>query len=82
MYKSILKIPGKKTCTSTGCLESKKHTNSNIILEKEKKIQDRWAEYISKLLEDHRKVYSIMKRNFAGPPIMKLEICSAIREMK
>ena len=23
-----------------------------------------------------------MKRNFAGPPIMKLEICSAIREMK
>ena len=38
----------------------------------------------SKLFEDHRKGYNVMKRNFTGPPIMKMkgEIRAAIRKMK
>ena len=51
-------------------------------IKKKKKIQDRYAGYISKLFEDHRKDYNVMKHNFAGLPIMKDEIRAAIRKMK
>ena len=37
---------------------------------------------MSELFEDHRKDYNVMKRIFAGPPIMKDEIQAAIRKMK
>ena len=46
------------------------------------KLLDKWAEFISELFEDHRKDCNIMKRNFAGPPLMKDEIQAAIRMMK
>ena len=46
IYGRSTEISGKKTCPSTGYLTSKK---GSIILEKEKKILDRWAEYISEL---------------------------------
>ncbi|GFR82666.1 hypothetical protein ElyMa_000632200 [Elysia marginata] len=66
-------------CSSTGCLKAK---NGNIILERDK-ILERWAEYIHELFDDNRKHdHNIMKRNFAGPPIMKDEVRAAIRKMK
>ena len=37
---------------------------------------------ISQLFKDHIKDYNVMKRNFAGPPIMKDEIWAAVRKMK
>ncbi|GFO13502.1 hypothetical protein PoB_004000700 [Plakobranchus ocellatus] len=79
MYRNIDEITGKKTCSSTGCLKSK---NGDIIMEKEKKILERWEEYISELFEDQRKDHNVMKNNFAGPPIMKDEVQAAIRKMK
>ena len=42
----------------------------------------RWIEYISERFKDHRKVYNVMKGDFAGPPIMKDEMQAAIRKMK
>ena len=50
--KNIEEISGKKTCSSIGCLKSKK---GDVFLKKKKKIPDRWAEYLSELLEDRRK---------------------------
>ncbi|GFR85386.1 RNA-directed DNA polymerase from mobile element jockey-like [Elysia marginata] len=47
------------------------------------KILERWAEYIHKLFDDNRKHdHNVMKRNFAGRPIMKDEVRAAIRKMK
>ena len=60
MYKNIVEISTKKTCSSTECLKSK---NGNIIKEKEK-ILIRWAERISELFEDHRTDYNVMSPNF------------------
>ncbi|GFS21672.1 RNA-directed DNA polymerase from mobile element jockey-like [Elysia marginata] len=46
------------------------------------KILERWAEYIHELFDDNRKHdHNVMKRNFAGPPIMKDEVRAAIRKM-
>ncbi|GFS06668.1 hypothetical protein ElyMa_006550700 [Elysia marginata] len=79
MYKNTEEIVGKKTCSSTGCLKAK---NGNIIIEKDK-IRERWTEYIHELFDDNRKHdHNVMKRNFAGPPIMKDEVRAAIRKMK
>ncbi|GFS15385.1 hypothetical protein ElyMa_006769600 [Elysia marginata] len=79
IYKNTEEIVGRKTCSSTGCLKAK---NGNIIMEKDK-ILERWAEYIHKLFDDNRKNdHNVMKRNFAGPPIMKDEVRAAIRKMK
>ena len=47
-----------------------------------KKILERWAEYIRELFEDNRKEHDVMKKNFAGPPIMKDEVREAMRKMK
>ena len=44
-----------------------------LIMDKEK-ILERWAEYIRELFEDNRKEHDVMKKNFAGPPIMKDEV--------
>ena len=54
--------------------------NWDIIIEKEI-IPDRCAEYIGELFEDCRKDNDVMKCNFAGPPIMKDEMRTAIREI-
>ncbi|GFR67883.1 methyltransferase-like protein 23 [Elysia marginata] len=70
MYKNIEEITGKKACSSTGCLKAK---NGDIIIDKER-ILERWVEYIEELFNDNRKEYDVMKRNFAGPPILKDEI--------
>ena len=78
MYRNIEEIIGKKTCSSTGCLKTKE---GSIIMDKEK-ILERWAEYIRELFEDNRKEHDVMKKNFAGPPIMKDEVREAIRKMK
>ncbi|GFS01962.1 LINE-1 retrotransposable element ORF2 protein [Elysia marginata] len=80
MYKNIEEITGKKACSSTGCLKAK---NGDIIIDKEI-ILERWAEYIEELFNDNRKeyMYDVMKRNFAGPPILKDEVRAAIRKMK
>ena len=78
MYRNIEEIIGKKTCSSTGCLKTKE---GNIIMDKEK-ILERWAEYIGELFEDNRKEHDVMKKNFAGPPIMKDEVREAMRKMK
>ena len=69
VYRNIEEIIGKKTCSSTGCLKTKK---GSIIMDKEK-ILERWVEYIRELFEDNRKEHDVMKKNFAGPPIMKDE---------
>ncbi|GFO20348.1 transposon tx1 uncharacterized 149 kda protein [Plakobranchus ocellatus] len=55
--------------------------NGDIIIDKEK-ILERWAEYIRELFKDDRKDNNIMKNNFAGPPIMKEEVETAIKKMK
>ena len=34
------------------------------------------------IFQTHRKDYNVMKRNFAGPPIIKDEIRATIRKMK
>ncbi|GFR90337.1 LINE-1 retrotransposable element ORF2 protein [Elysia marginata] len=79
IYKNTEEIVGRKTCSSTGCLKA---NIGNIIMEKDK-ILERWAEYIHELFDDNRKHdYNVMKRNFAGPPIMKDEVRAAIRKMK
>ena len=44
MYKNIEEISGKKTCSSTGYLKSKKGVIIFFL-----KIRDRWAEYLSEL---------------------------------
>ncbi|GFS26516.1 LINE-1 retrotransposable element ORF2 protein [Elysia marginata] len=47
------------------------------------KILERWAEYTHELFDDNRKFdHNVMKRNFAGLPIMKDEVRAAIRKMK
>ncbi|GFO07993.1 Down syndrome critical region protein 3 homolog [Plakobranchus ocellatus] len=74
MYRNIEDITGKRTFLSTWCIKA---MNGNIIIDKEK-ILERWAEYIRELLKD----YNIMKNNFAGPPIMKEEVETAIKKMK
>ncbi|GFS27117.1 RNA-directed DNA polymerase from mobile element jockey-like [Elysia marginata] len=79
IYKNTEEMVGRKTCSSTGCLKAK---NGNIIIKKDK-ILERWAEYIHELFDDNRKHdHNVMKRNFAGPPIMKDEARAAIRKMK
>ena len=47
-----------------------------------RKILESWAEYIRELFEDNRKEHDVMKKNFAGPPIMKDEVREAMRKMK
>ena len=78
MYRNIEESIGKRTCSSTGCLKTKE---GSIIMDKEK-ILERWAEYIGELFEDNRKEHDMMKKNFAGPPIMKDEVREAMRKMK
>ena len=78
MYRNIEEIIGKRTCSSTGCLKTKE---GSIIMDKEK-ILERWAEYIGELFEDNRKEHDVMKKNFAGPPIMKDEVREAMKKMK
>ena len=78
MYRNIEEIIGKRTCSSTGCLKTKE---GSIIMDKEK-ILERWAEYIGELFEDNRKEHDVMKKNFAGPPIMKDEVREAMIKMK
>ncbi|GFR85819.1 transposon TX1 uncharacterized 149 kDa protein [Elysia marginata] len=78
MYKNIEEITGKKACSSTGCLKAK---YGDIIIDKER-ILERWAEYIEELFNDNSKEYDEMKRNFAGPLILKDEVRAAIRKMK
>ncbi|GFO32139.1 RNA-directed DNA polymerase from mobile element jockey-like [Plakobranchus ocellatus] len=78
MYRNIEEITGKRTFLSTGCI---KVINGDIIIDKEK-ILERWAEYIRELFKDDRKDHNIMKNNFAGPPIMKEEVETAIKKMK
>ncbi|GFS11497.1 hypothetical protein ElyMa_001348900 [Elysia marginata] len=46
------------------------------------KLLERWAEYIGELFDDDRKDHDVMKRNFAGLPILEDEVRSAIRKMK
>ncbi|GFO48682.1 upf0568 protein c14orf166 homolog [Plakobranchus ocellatus] len=77
MYRNIEEITRKRTFLSTGCL---KVMNGDIIIDKEK-ILERWAEYIRELFKDDRKD-QVMKNNFAGPPIMKEEVETAIKKMK
>ncbi|GFO30293.1 RNA-directed DNA polymerase from mobile element jockey-like [Plakobranchus ocellatus] len=55
--------------------------NGDIIIDKEK-ILERWAEYIRELFKSDRKDHKIMKNNFAGPPIMKEEVDTAIKKVK
>ncbi|GFO43547.1 RNA-directed DNA polymerase from mobile element jockey-like [Plakobranchus ocellatus] len=78
MYRNIEEITGKRTFLSTGCIKA---MNGDIIIDKEK-ILERWAEYIRELFEDDRKDHNVMKNNFAGPPIMKEEVETAIKKMK
>ncbi|GFO08077.1 RNA-directed DNA polymerase from mobile element jockey [Plakobranchus ocellatus] len=78
MYRSIEEITGKRTFLSTGCIQA---MNGDIIIDKEK-ILERWAEYIRELFKDDSKDHNIMKNNFAGPPIMKEEVETAIKKMK
>ena len=78
MYRNIEEIIGKRTCSSTGCLKTKE---GSIIMDKEK-ILERWAEYIGELFEDNRKEHDVLKKNFAGPPIIKDEVREAMRKMK
>ncbi|GFN96473.1 RNA-directed DNA polymerase from mobile element jockey-like [Plakobranchus ocellatus] len=78
MYRNIEDITGKRTFLSTGCIKA---MNGDIIIDKEK-ILERWAEYIRELFKDDRKDHNIMKNNFAGSPIMKEEVETAIKKMK
>ena len=45
-------------------------------------VLDRWAKHIIELFEDHRNEYNGMKRNFAGPPLMKDQMQAAIRKIR
>ncbi|GFO32339.1 endonuclease-reverse transcriptase [Plakobranchus ocellatus] len=78
LYRNIEEITGKRTFLSTGCIKA---MNGDIIIDKEK-IVERWAEYIRELFNDVRKDHNIMKNNFAGPPMMKQEVETAIKKMK
>ena len=78
MYRNIEEIIGKRACSSTGCLKTKE---GSIIMDKEK-ILERWAVYIGELFEDNRKEHDVMKKNFAGSPIMKDEVREAMRKIK
>ncbi|GFS02384.1 RNA-directed DNA polymerase from mobile element jockey-like [Elysia marginata] len=78
MYKTIEEVVGRKTCSPSGCLKAK---NGDIIMGKEK-LLERWAEYIGELFDDDRKDHDVMKRNFAGLPILEDKVRSAIRKMK
>ncbi|GFN96213.1 RNA-directed DNA polymerase from mobile element jockey-like [Plakobranchus ocellatus] len=78
MYRNIEEITGKRTFLSTGCIKA---MNGDIIIDKET-ILERWAAYIRELFKDDRKNHNIMKNNFAGPPIMKEEVETAIKKMK
>ena len=53
----------------------------SIIMDK-KKILERLAQYIRELFEDNRKEHDVMKKNSAGPPVMKDEVREAMRKMK
>ena len=77
MYRNIKEIIGKRTCSSTGCLKTKE---GSIIMDK--KILERWAEYIRELFEHNRKEHDVMKKNLAGRPIMKDEVRETMRKMK
>ncbi|GFO38874.1 endonuclease-reverse transcriptase [Plakobranchus ocellatus] len=79
MYRNVEEITGKRTFLSTGCIKAM--NGGDIIIDKEK-ILERWAEYIRELFKDDRKDHNIMKNNFAGPPIMKEEVETAIKKMK
>ncbi|GFN94785.1 hypothetical protein PoB_002129100 [Plakobranchus ocellatus] len=78
MYRNIEEITGKRTFLSTRCIKA---MNGDMIIDKEK-ILERWADYIRELFKDDRKDHNIMKNNFAGPPIMKEEVETAIKKMK
>ncbi|GFO22815.1 LINE-1 retrotransposable element orf2 protein [Plakobranchus ocellatus] len=78
MYRNIEEITGKRTFLSTGCIKA---LNGDIIIDKEK-ILERWAEYIRELFKDDRKDHKIMKNNFAGAPIVKKAVETAIKKMK
>ncbi|GFO18885.1 endonuclease-reverse transcriptase [Plakobranchus ocellatus] len=78
MYRNVEELIGKKKASSTGCLKAK---NGEIIMEKDK-ILERWSEYIKELFDDERKEIEVMKDNFAGPPILKDEVRTAIWKMK
>ena len=53
-----------------------------IMIMAKEKIVGRWTEQKSKLFEDHRKDYNVMKHKFASPAFMEDEIQAAIRKMK
>ncbi|GFO42831.1 endonuclease-reverse transcriptase [Plakobranchus ocellatus] len=78
MYRNIEEITGKRTFLSTGYIKA---MNGDIIIDREK-ILERWAEYIREFFKDDRKDHSVMENNFAGPPIMKEEVETAIKKMK
>ncbi|GFO16201.1 endonuclease-reverse transcriptase [Plakobranchus ocellatus] len=78
MYRNVEELIGKKKASATGCLKAK---NGEIIMEKDK-ILERWSEYIKELFDDERKEIEVMKGNFAGPPILKDEVRTAIWKMK
>ena len=49
IHRNIEETIGKRTCSSTGCLNTKE---GSIIMDKEK-ILERWAEYIREVFEDN-----------------------------
>ena len=79
IYRNIEEISGSKTCSSQDAKSKKKAVTSTW---RKKKILGKWAEYIRELFEGLREDYNVLKRNFAGLPIMKDEIRVAIRKEK
>ena len=78
MHEKIKSISGRKTCTSSGCIQSKDGT---LIMEKDE-ILERWSEYIEELFDDERGQKPVIRKNIEGPRILKAEVTAAIAHTK
>ncbi|GFS16950.1 LOW QUALITY PROTEIN: endonuclease-reverse transcriptase [Elysia marginata] len=72
MYRNVEELMGKKKASSTG----KKWRNHNGKRENSREMVR------IELFDDERKEIEVMKGNFAGPPILKDEVRTAIWKMK
>ena len=45
-------------------------------------ILERWSEYVQELFEDARGQMPKINKAMEGPPILKTEVCAALRKMK
>ena len=67
MHKKIKSLSTRKTCSSSGCIESKDDT---LVMEREEVLK-RWSEYIEELFYNDRGQKPLINKNIEGPRILK-----------